>query len=370
MNTPFTPLWHARLRPGWRDDGSAVMLIGALFLFLLALAGFALLRYRPAFAPTPDIQTALMLSGGLLAVIGIFLHAGRKGEWTLDERALHFTVGRTPRPDVALSCIRFVDIVDRHDGLCDLLVYLQPGPGSDSFGCVLIPRLPKDNAEAGLEALRRLGVPVAPPVDSAAHAFPVWMTPRDRRLLATRFGRGERLLWVESDPPRIPFLVWTVLLFFFVWHISTECFNTASIASRLRAAFSSSDWSTVGLIVGLLALQALPLVGVVLLPTLFVRANRWQTLRWITTHRLGGVCAPDGRRFILIASCLAEPPVLVPRSRNRADLLVAPLDDPSPSLADLAASPSPRPRAIAFRRLSSTDAASALAALRSLLPPS
>ena len=173
------------------------------------------------------------------------------------------------------------------------------------------------------------------------------MTPRNRRLLATRFGRGERLLWAESAPPRAPFLLWIVFLLFFACAMS-DTFLDTSIASRLYAAFTASDWTTAATLAGLLLLQALVLVTVFLLPPLVVRANRWQTIRWITTHRLGGVSAPNGARHILTASCLAEPPVLVPRPRKRADLLVAPCADPSPSLAEVAAAPAPRKRAAAF----------------------
>ena len=369
MDTPSTtPLWRARPLPDWRGNGAAAFLAGGLIFFLLCLAGSIWTWNRPNDILPPDIMAALAASGLALALVCICVRAFGQSEWTFDGRTLHFTAGRRRRPDLDLSRIRLVDITDRTDGLCDLLFYLQPKDGAPSGG-FHIPRLPKDNAEAGLDALRRAGVPVATPLDAPAHAFPVWMTPRERRALGSFLGRGERLLWAEGPAPRTPAILWYVLLVWLTWELATGVLDIASIGAHLRDALQSSDGTTATLLLLLLAAAVAALVAVFAAPPLFVHTHRWLSVRWISTHRLSGVSAPDGRRHLLATACLTEPPISVPRSRNRADVFIAYADDTTAPLSTLATTPRPRKRAVGFWNLTPPDAISALTALRTLLPP-
>ena len=369
MDTPSTtPLWRARPLPDWRGNGAAAFLAGGLIFFLLCLAGSIWTWNRPNDILPPDIMAALAASGLALALVCICVRAFGQSEWTFDGRTLHFTAGRRRRPDLDLSRIRLVDITDRTDGLCDLLFYLQPKAGEPSGG-FNIPRLPKDNAEAGLDALRRAGVPVATPLDAPAHAFPAWMTPRERRALGSFLGRGERLLWTEGPAPRTPFILWYIFLLGLDWYLASCVFDIASIATRLRNALQSSDGTTAALMLLLLATAVLVLLAVFVAPPLFVHTHRWLSVRWISTHRLCGVSAPDGRRHLLATACLTEPPVTVPRSRNRADVFIACADGTSAPLSTLATTPRPRKRALGFWNLTPPDATSALAALAALSAP-
>ncbi len=362
MDTP-TPLWRARPITDWRDNGDAAFIVGGLIFFLLCLAGLIWTWNRPNDILPPDIMAALAASSLYFAIVVICVRAFGKSEWTFDGRTLHFTAGRRRRPDLELSRIRLVDIADRTDGLCDLLFYLQPGKGGDSYGWFPIPRLPKDNAEAGLDALRRAGVPVATPLDAPAHAFPAWMTPRERRALGSFLGRGERLLWTEGPAPRTPFILWYIFLLGLDCYIASCVFDLASIATRLRNALQSSDGTTAALMLLLLATALLVLLAVFVASPLFVHTHRWLSVRWISTHRLSGVSAPDGRRHLLATACLTEPPVTVPRSRNRADVFIAFADGTTAPLSTLATTPRPRKRALGFWNLTPPDATSALAAL-------
>ena len=336
--------WRARTLSSWRGNASGVLLVAGIVILLLGVLYLPLTWDKPGL-PLAELSIPLFVFGILLILVGFFVHARSTVEWTLEGGTLR-CVTRGCRGELDLSGVRVADIADRLDGACDLHFYLIPG---GRFDCFAIERLRPEDAEAALAAFRRCGVEIAP-ANTVPHAFPAWMTPRERRILASRLGRGERLLWVKHLPMRDRIALWTVYGgggAAIVWWLVAKYLGSGTADERFAVALGSGF----GVFLAL-----------VLVPALGIRLNRIGLVPWITNRLIVGLSGPCGRYPPMSPERLTEPPVLIPHSPRRMDLFVLPLD--IPSLASLPSLPYPRRHAIGLWNLTPAEAEAAVDVLR------